>query len=144
MMLVAISTGKGLQNAIKNKVSSFFGHISVTNFQNSKSESSIDPIKISESDLEVLAIENVNHIQSVAYKTGLITTDLTFEGAILKGINSDFNYKTFSDYMKSGKIPLITDSLTLILKFLMKEILRSLEYTSQVSQILISFTFLGI
>ena len=112
MMLVAISTGKGLQNAIKNKVSSFFGHISVTNFQNSKSESSIDPIKTSETDLEVLAIENVNHIQSVAYKTGLITTDLTFEGAILKGINSDFNYKIFSDYMKSGKIPLITDSLT--------------------------------
>ena len=54
MMLVAISTGKGLQNAIKNKVSSFFGHISVTNFQNSKSESSIDPVKISMSDLEVL------------------------------------------------------------------------------------------
>ena len=112
MMLVAISTGKGLQNAIKNKVSSFFGHISVTNFQNSKSESSIDPVKISETDFEVLGIKNVNHIQSVAYKTGLITTDLTFEGAVLKGINKDFNYKIFSDYMKSGKIPLITDSLT--------------------------------
>ena len=112
MMLVAISTGKGLQNTIKDKVSSFFGHISVTNFQNSKSESSIDPIMVPKNDLGIFDPNKINHIQSVAYKTGLITTDLTFEGVILKGINKDFNYKIFSNYVKSGRIPQISDSIT--------------------------------
>ena len=112
MMLVAISTGKGLQNTIKDKVSSFFGHISVTNFQNSKSESSIDPILVPKNDLGIFDLNKINHIQSVAYKTGLITTDLTFEGVILKGINKDFNYKIFSNYVTSGRIPQISDSIT--------------------------------
>ena len=112
MMLLSISIGNGLQNTIKNKVSSFFGHVLITNFQNNNSESSLDPILIKEDLEKVFELNNINHVQSVAYKTGLVTSNTTFEGVVFKGINSDFNYDIFSDYVLHGKIPEITDSLT--------------------------------
>jgi len=112
MMLFSISIGKGLQNTIKNKVSSFFGHVLITNFQNNNSESSLDPILITEDLEKVFELNDINHVQSVAYKTGLVTSNTTFEGVIFKGINSDFNYDIFSDYVLAGEIPVITDSLT--------------------------------
>ena len=34
MMIVSISSGVGLQKTIQNKISSFFGHITISNFQN--------------------------------------------------------------------------------------------------------------
>ena len=95
-----------------NKVSSFFGHVLITNFQNNNSESSLDPILINEDLEKVFELNNIDHVQSVAYKTGLVTSNTTFEGVVFKGINSDFNYDIFSDYVLYGKIPEITDSLT--------------------------------
>ena len=46
MMLITISSGVGLQKTIQNKISSFFGHISISNFQNNSSQSSLQPILI--------------------------------------------------------------------------------------------------
>ena len=34
MMVISISSSVGLQNTIQTKVSSFFGHISISNFEN--------------------------------------------------------------------------------------------------------------
>ena len=46
MMLISISSGVGLQKTIQTKISSFFGHISISNFQNNSSQSSLKPILI--------------------------------------------------------------------------------------------------
>ena len=64
-------------------------------------------------DLEsFFELNNINHVQSVAYKTGLVTSNTTFGRCCVREINSDFNYDIFSDYVLYGKIPEITDSLT--------------------------------
>ena len=41
-------------------------------------------------------IKDVDHIQSVAYKSGVILTSKNFEGIIFKGINNDFNSDIFA------------------------------------------------
>jgi len=46
MMLISISTGLGLQKTIQNKISSFFGHITISNFQNNSSQFSSNPFSI--------------------------------------------------------------------------------------------------
>ena len=91
MMLVSISSGVGLQKTIQNKISSFFGHISISNFQNNTSQSSLNPILINQEFYENNKNEQIYHIQTVAYKSAVITTDSTFEGVVFKGINKDFN-----------------------------------------------------
>ena len=95
MMLISISSGIGLQKTIQNKISSFFGHISISNFQNNSSQSSLKPILIDQDFYTNNSNKEINHIQAVAYKSGLIITDSTFEGVIFKGVGSDFNYDKF-------------------------------------------------
>jgi len=41
MMIISISSSVGLQKTIESKVSSFFGHISISNFENNSSFSSL-------------------------------------------------------------------------------------------------------
>ena len=111
-MLISISSGVGLQKTIQNKISSFFGHISVSNFQNNSSQSSLTPILINQEFYTNNKIDEINHIQSVAYKSGVITTKSTFEGVVFKGINEDFNWEIFYEYIIEGKIPKINNKIT--------------------------------
>ena len=74
MMLISISSGVGMQKTIQNKISSFFGHITISNFQNNSSQSSLKPISINQDFYVNKTNQEISHIQSVAYKSGLIIT----------------------------------------------------------------------
>ena len=72
MILIAVSTGKGLQNDIQNKTA-FNGHIVVSPFENSESQISVLPIIDNPDIYKILKNEpGVNHVQRVAIKGGLL------------------------------------------------------------------------
>ena len=112
MMIISISSSIGLQKTIKSKVSSFFGDISISNFQNISSESSIEPIDFSINHKYLRDNNKIYHIQKVAYKSGLIINNDSFEGVVLKGISTDFNWEHFSKYITKGRILNISDSIS--------------------------------
>ena len=112
MMIISISSSVGLQKTIKSKVSSFFGDISISNFQNISSESSIEPIDFSINHKYLRDNNKIYHIQKVAYKSGLIINNDSFEGVVLKGISTDFNWEYFSKYITKGRILNISDSIS--------------------------------
>ena len=129
MMMVSVSSGKGLQKTIQNKMSSFFGHISITNFQNNSSQSSLKPISINQ-DFNNDKNPNIYHIQTVAYKSAVITTESTFEGVVFKGINKDFNYSEFSKYIVQGRLPSKTKEINnevIISEYLSKRLSINLD-----------------
>ena len=111
VMLVSISTGIGLQNEIRDKVSAFNGHIKITNFDSNNSEESIYPIKITKSLLQGLdSISNVESINQIALKFGIIRTSEDFDGALFKGVDSIYSWNNISDYIISGFIPNISST----------------------------------
>ena len=112
MMIISISSSVGLQKTIKSKVSSFFGDISISNFQNTSSESSINPIDFSINHKDLRENNKIYHIQKVAYKSGLIINNDSFEGVVLKGISTDFNWEHFSKYITKGSVLNISDSIS--------------------------------
>ena len=67
MMLISISTGIGLQKTIQEKVSSFFGHISISNFQNNNSQLSKNPILVTALN-SIIGYEKAASIAKKAYK----------------------------------------------------------------------------
>ena len=112
VMLVSISTGIGLQNEIRDKVSAFNGHIKISNFDNNNSEESLSPINISKTLIQGLdSINNVKSINQTALKFGIIRTSEDFDGALFKGVDSTYSWDNISNYIISGLIPNIT-SLT--------------------------------
>ena len=112
VMLVSISTGIGLQNEIRDKVSAFNGHIKISNFDNNNSEESLSPININKTLVQGLdSINNVKSINQTALKFGIIRTSEDFDGALFKGVDSTYSWNNISEYIISGLIPNIT-SLT--------------------------------
>ena len=118
MILIAIATGKGLQERIRQKIASLNGHIQIFNYDTNHSEVSIVPISTEEDfytqpDFFNQGENRVIHIQSVITKGGIIRTEKTFEGIIAKGIGMDYDWKYMKSYLKKGKIPnYSTDTLS--------------------------------
>ena len=112
MMIISVSSSVGLQKTIETKISSFFGHISISNFENNTSFSSISPISLSLDYKKLHNNSEIIHIQNVAYKSGLIVNKNSFEGVVFKGISSDFNWSSFSKYIRKGKILTINETVS--------------------------------
>ena len=106
VMMVAIATGIGLQQKIRDKVVAFNGHVTISNFDSNNSQESIVPIsKNQEFYPEFKSVEGIRHVQAVAMKSGIIRTETDFEGAIFKGVGEDFDWVYFKEFLVEGRIP---------------------------------------
>jgi len=130
MMIISISSSVGLQKTIESKVSSFFGHISISNFENNSSFSSINPL-INDFEYDLLLNNtSIKYFQSVAYKSGLIIKGNGFEGVVLKGVTSNFNWENFSNYITSGRVVSLKNDISnevLISEHLSNKLLINLD-----------------
>ena len=109
VMLISISTGIGLQNEIRDKVSAFNGHIIISNFDSNNSDESHTPIDVDNDLLMVVdSIYNVKSVNQIALKFGIIRTSENFDGVLFKGVDSTYNWNNISDYLIEGFVPEIS------------------------------------
>ncbi|WP_136481807.1 ABC transporter permease [Cognatitamlana onchidii] len=106
VMMIAIATGIGLQQKIRDKVVAFNGHVTITNYDSNNSQESGTPISINQEFYPNFdAVKGVTHVQAVASKFGVIRTETDFEGAYLKGVGADYNWGYFKEFLVSGRLP---------------------------------------
>ena len=106
VMMIAIATGIGLQQKIRDKVVAFNGHVTITNYDSNNSQESLIPISKNQDFYpDFKAVEGVTHVQAVATKFGVIRTETDFEGAILKGVGNDYNWSYFNEFLIEGRLP---------------------------------------
>jgi lipoprotein-releasing system permease protein len=122
VMLVAIATGIGLQQKIRDKAVAFNGHVTISSFDSNASNESENPIDLDQDFYpEFKSVEGVNHVQAIANKFGVIRTETDFEGVVLKGVGRDYNWNYFEDFLIDGQLPNFLDKLSnevLISKYL--------------------------
>lgn len=106
IMLVAVSIGTGFQKKIRDKMSGFKGHIQILNYDNNNSDLSTVPIsKTQEFYPEFKNIEGIKSVQVFANVAGIIRTQTDFEGIVLKGVSTDYDFSFFNEYLKEGRLP---------------------------------------
>jgi len=106
MMLIALTTGVGLKKKIREKVAAFNGHIQISNFDNNASDVSVSPVYRNQDFYPKFeGIDGIAHVQAVASKGGIIRTEATFEGCIVKGVGPDYRWDTFEEYLVDGRLP---------------------------------------
>ncbi len=106
MMIVSVATGIGLQHKIRDKVSAFNGHIIISNYDNNQSEVNLVPISKNQDFYPKFnSVPGVSHIQAIASKAGIIRTETAFEGIILKGVGTDYQWDNIKEYIVSGQLP---------------------------------------
>ena len=106
MMIVSVATGIGLQQKIQDKVSAFNGHIIISNYDNNQSEVTLVPVSKNQDFYPKFnSVPGLSHIQAIASKAGIIRTETAFEGIILKGVGTDYQWDNIKEYIVSGKLP---------------------------------------
>ena len=107
VMMIAIATGIGLQQKIRDKVVAFNGHVTISNYDSNNSAESLFPISKNQDFYpEFKSVEGISHIQAVATKFGVIRTETDFEGMIFKGVGKDYNWDYFREFLVEGRIPI--------------------------------------
>ena len=110
VMLISIATGVGLQEKIREKITGFNGHIQIVKYDFNNSMVSVKPISTQQDFYpDFTSVEGVHNIQAFAQKAGIIKTETEFEGIILKGVGTDYNWSFFKDYLVSGRLPSYTE-----------------------------------
>lgn len=104
-LIVAFMVLYGFQGAIRSKVFSLSGHLTINKYalSNSFEETSI----VASDSLMNGLIENANirHAQKFILKAGLLKTNEEVQGIIMKGVGPGFDRATFSSQMIDGVFP---------------------------------------
>ena len=113
VMLIAVATGFGLQQKIRDKAVAFNGHVTISNFDSNISEESQSPISINQEFYpEFSGVDGVRHVQGVASKFGVIRTETDFEGMVLKGVGTDYDWHYFQEFIIDGRLPQFEDGMS--------------------------------
>ncbi|MEM8907133.1 MAG: FtsX-like permease family protein [Bacteroidota bacterium] len=136
VMIVSTALIRGFKTEISNKIFGFWGHIHImdTDVTRSFEAAPIDinqafyphldtierigyldrrkvaGVELGEELVEWQTHGGVRHIQAFANKPGIIKTKNEFEGIILKGIGSDFDWSILEEYLLEGVPIQLTDS----------------------------------
>ncbi len=115
MMLVAFATSLGLQQKIREKMSAFTGHITISSYDNNNSQVSLMPISKNQDFYpEFTSVEGIEHIQASAYLAGVIRTETDFEGIIVKGVGTDYKWEYFEDFIIEGRLPDLSEGTSMM------------------------------
>jgi lipoprotein-releasing system permease protein len=113
VMLIAVATGFGLQQKIRDKAVAFNGHVTISNFDSNISEESQSPISINQEFYpEFSGVDGVRHVQGVASKFGVIRTETDFEGMVLKGVGTDYDWHYFQEFIIDGRLPQFEEGMS--------------------------------
>ncbi len=109
LMIVAVATGIGLQERIKDKIIGFSGHIQIQPYD---ANISYEDQRINtniEFYPDVQKLDGFTHIQRTASKAGILTSETDFEGVALKGVGPEYRWEFFEDALEEGVIPSYRD-----------------------------------
>lgn len=113
VMLFSIATGVGLQRKIKEKISGFNGDVQIMNYDANNSKITLNPISLNQPFYpDFKEVPNVKKVQPYATLAGIIRTPESFEGVILKGIDENYDWSFFKEYLVSGKIPDLKEGIS--------------------------------
>ena len=103
--LSAISIGKGLQIAIKDKLYSLSPDLVISTYENNSRGIASEKINNFESvSSEIKNVFPVIKFEKIIEKPTLISVDNSFETVIFRGVNNGYNFKDFNNFIIGSKI----------------------------------------
>lgn len=111
VMLIAISIMTGFKKEISEKVVGFGSHIQVVNYDGNTSYETL-PISQNQNWIEdVKKISGIKSINRYIQKAGIAKTNEQLHGVVFKGVDSDYNWDFFEQYLIEGENLHIIDSI---------------------------------
>jgi len=111
VMIISVATVTGFKNEIRRKIIGFGSHIQIINYDSNNSFET-EPIPRNQPFLPSLeSVPGIAHVQVFSTKPGIIKTRSDIQGAIVKGIGSDFNWGFFAENLVEGTLFQVKDGV---------------------------------
>ncbi len=111
VMIVAVSIITGFKNEISNKVTGFGSHIQILNLDSNLSYETVPVPADLESVNSIRSLKGVRNVQAFAIKAGIIKTGEEIHGAVLKGVDPDYDWDFIKSHLIRGETLRVTDSV---------------------------------
>lgn len=112
VMIVSVAVVVGFKHEVRDKVVGLGSDIMITNFDSQQSYQTV-PVVANDSLLHLLkTMDGVKHVQRYSTKPGMIMTDDSFQGMVLKGVAHEYNWKFLKNHLQEGEIPAFSDSVS--------------------------------
>lgn len=104
-MILTLAFVNGFQDAISQKIFSFWGHIRVMQYEAVSNIQEEDVPLYSNREVEDLIkkIPSVKTIQPYATKSAVIENNKDIEGVMIKGVDSSYNFQSIQPFLKQGR-----------------------------------------
>lgn len=110
VMIISVCVVLGFKGEIRDKVVGMGSHIQVMNYESLFSTESA-PVAVNDSLLERLsACPGVKHVQRYCLKGGMLKTDESFKGVLLRGVGPEFDSSFIKSNLVEGAIPVFSDT----------------------------------
>lgn len=109
-MILSVSIVIGFKKEVRSKVIGFGSHIQITNFNNNNSYET-KPICVNKELIQQLKqTPGVKHLDLFATKPGIIKTEESFQGIVLKGVDKEYDWDFFKQNLVEGNIFDVSDT----------------------------------
>ncbi|MDE7305231.1 MAG: ABC transporter permease [Alistipes sp.] len=104
-MILALAVIMGFKREITHKIAGFAAHATLTDVRGVRAFDST-PVRRSE-HLErfVGAVDGFVAMTPYAVRQGIVRTDETVEGVLLKGVDSTYDWRFFAEWLQEGALP---------------------------------------
>jgi lipoprotein-releasing system permease protein len=110
VMLLTVSIVLGFKKAIKEKMTGLTTHITISNI-NVNPSNEPEPLVISDDTLKLIRQNpRIKHIQTTAFKNGILKTKNANEGILIKGVDKNFDFEFLQKHMVEGHLPVFNYS----------------------------------
>jgi lipoprotein-releasing system permease protein len=110
VMIVTVSLAAGFQDAVSEKIFSFWGHIRIQEKQPGKAIIAEEiPIKHNDSLITLLQQQpDVKSIHPFATRYALLKTKDAMEGLLIKGFDPSYDSEHLQSFIKKGRVPVFS------------------------------------
>lgn len=105
VMIISLATGLGLQKEIKNRLTSFSGHVLLRSYESSIGLEHSPIMPNAEWLNDITSTPGVASMQAVGNRAGIIKSNSFFEGAVFKGIGAQYAAPFIERALEVGCVP---------------------------------------
>ncbi|MFT3704486.1 MAG: ABC transporter permease [Agriterribacter sp.] len=105
VMIMTLAFVNGFQEAVSQKIFSFWGHLRVQHYEQYKSSIAEEApiLKNDTIEYEIEKLKEVKHVQSFATKYAILKTNESIEGVLFKGIDKQYDFGSMQQFLTQGR-----------------------------------------
>lgn len=111
VMIVALAVIMGFKREVTRKMAGFAAHVVVTDIRGVNRLDSEPVVRSAEAEEVIRSAEGFVSMASYAVRGGIVRTDDAVEVVMLKGVDGDYDWTTFREWLVEGELPRVADTL---------------------------------